>query len=183
MKSIVVLAALLASLSLCACAGRPQLSTVPSVDLRRYSGRWFEIARYPNWFQRSCQGNAIAQYTPLGQGSIKVANSCPRADGSMKTITGRATVVPGSGNARLKVRFFGPFSGDYWIIGLDEKSYSWVLVGHPSRRFLWILSREPRMSEDLYAKIVGIAVSKGYSAERIIRPSLRSAPEWDPLTY
>ena len=101
----------------------------------------------------------------------------------MKTITGRATVVPGSGNARLKVRFFGPFSGDYWIIGLDEKSYAWALVGHPSRRFLWILSREPRMSEDRYAKIVGIAVSKGYSAERIIRPSLRSAPEWDPLTY
>ncbi|HEY5778508.1 MAG TPA: lipocalin family protein [Terrimicrobiaceae bacterium] len=176
MKSIVVLAALLASLSLCACAGRPQLSTVPSVDLRRYSGRWFEIARYPNWFQRSCQGNAIAQYTPLADGSIKVANSCPRADGSMKTITGRATVVPGSGNARLKVRFFGPFSGDYWIIGLDEKGYSWALVGHPSRRFLWILSREPRMGEDLYAKIVGIAVSKGYRAERIIRPSLAIGP-------
>ena len=68
----------------------------------------------------------------------------------MRTIVGRATVVPGSNNARLKVRFFGPFAGDYWIIGLDEKNYSWALVGHPSRRFLWILSREPTMKESLY---------------------------------
>jgi apolipoprotein D and lipocalin family protein len=94
----------------------------------------------------------------------------------VKTITGRATVVPGSGNARLKVSFFGPFAGDYWIIGLDEKNYSWALVGHPSRRFLWILSRQPTMPESLYRQIVSIAVGKGYAADRIMRPSSLVSP-------
>ena len=94
----------------------------------------------------------------------------------MKTIIGKATVVPGSGNARLKVRFFGPFAGDYWIIGLDEKNYSWALVGHPSRRFLWILSREPTMKESRYQEIVRIAVRKGYTAERIKHSPLSMSP-------
>jgi apolipoprotein D and lipocalin family protein len=93
----------------------------------------------------------------------------------MKTITGRATVVPKSGNARLKVRFFGPFAGDYWI-GLDQKNYSWSLVGHPSRRFLWILSRSPQLPEDVYEEVVRIAVSKGYNAERIVRSSSPTKP-------
>jgi apolipoprotein D and lipocalin family protein len=176
MKSIVALTTLLASFSLCACVTKPPLSTVRTVDLERYAGRWYEIARYPNWFQRRCQSGAVAEYTPQGDGSIKVVNSCRDADGSIRSITGRATVVPHSGNARLKVRFFGPFSGDYWIIGIDEKSYSWALVGHPSRRFLWILSREPIMNDELYGKIIGIAVSKGYSAkpvERVSQANLR----------
>ena len=176
MKSIASLTTLLASLSLCACAGRPPLATVPSVDLNRYSGKWHEIARYPNWFQRACAGSATAVYTPQSDGSIKVVNSCLRKDGSVKTITGRAAVVPGSGNARLKVSFFGPFAGDYWIIGLDERNYSWALVGHPSRRFLWILSRHPTMPESLYRQIVSIAVGKGYAAERIMHPSPSISP-------
>ena len=159
----------LAVLSLCACAGGPeQLVTVPFVDLSRYAGQWHEIARYPNWFERGCLGGAVAKYTRERDGSIKVVNRCRRKDGSWKTITGRATVVPGSGNARLKVRFFGPFAGDYWIVGLDEKNYSWSLVGHPSRRFLWILSRRPRITEGLYNEIVANAVRQGYSAERIV---------------
>ena len=168
MNLIVSLAAVAGTFFLCACAGRPPLSTVPSVDLQRYSGRWHEIARYPNWFQRECAGSAIAEYTPQpDDGSIRVVNTCPRKDGSLRTIVGTGTVVPGSGNARLKVRFFGPFAGDYWIIGLDEKNYSWALVGHPSRRFLWILAREPTMKESLYKEIVAIAVRKGYMASRI----------------
>ena len=171
MKSIVTLTTLLASFSLCACVTKPPLATVQTVDLERYAGRWYEIARYPNWFQRRCQSGAVAEYTPQRDGSIKVVNSCRDAGGVIRSITGRATVVPHSGNARLKVRFFGPFSGDYWIIGLDERNYSWALVGHPSRRFLWILSREPIMNDKLYGRIIEIAVSKGYSAKSIERVS------------
>jgi apolipoprotein D and lipocalin family protein len=173
MKPLAFTATLLTSLSLWACASRPQLATVPFVDLNRYAGKWHEIAKYPNWFERGCMGSAIAEYTPQRGGSIKVVNSCPRKNGSAKTVVGRATVVPKSGNARLKVRFFGPLAGDYWIIGLDEKNYSWALVGHPSRRFLWILSRQPSIKEDLYRQIVGIAVRQGFHAERIV-PSLFS---------
>ena len=112
MKSIVALTALLATVSLCACAGRPPLSTVPTVDLQRYSGRWYEIARYPNWFQRGCAGSAVAEYTPqLDDGSIKVVNSCPRDDGSMRTITGRATVVPRQWKCAVKSALLRPFRG------------------------------------------------------------------------
>ncbi len=132
------------------------------------NGRKRLIHRYPNWFERGCLGGAVAKYTRERDGSIKVVNRCRRKDGSWKTITGRATVVPGSGNARLKVRFFGPFAGDYWIVGWDEKNYSWSLVGHPSRRFLWILSRRPRITQGLYNEIVANAVRQGYSAEWIV---------------
>ena len=111
MNFIVSLTAVVATVCLGACAGRAPLSTVPSVDLQRYSGRWHEIARYPNWFQRDCAGSAVAEYTPQpDDGSIRVVNTCPRQDGSLRTIVGRATVVPGSNNARLKVRFFGLFA-------------------------------------------------------------------------
>ncbi len=162
------LAFLFASLLLEGCASRPQLTTVPLVDLARYSGKWHEIAKYPNWFQRDCIAGAIAEYTPQPDGSIEVVNSCPRKTGSVQKIVGRATVVPNTGNARLKVRFFGPLTGDYWIIGLDEKNYTWALVGHPSRRFLWILSRQPRIKKELYQQIVGIAAGQGFRAERIV---------------
>jgi apolipoprotein D and lipocalin family protein len=168
MKTLGLFVVLFISVCLCACATRPPLATVPFVDLDRYSGRWHEIAKYPNWFQRACAAGATADYSALPDGSIKVVNSCPRKNGSLKTVVGRATVVPRSGNARLKVRFFGPFAGDYWIIGVDEKRYSWALVGHPSRRFLWILSRQPKMPQALYRQIIGIAVEKGYNAERIV---------------
>ena len=82
MNPIVSLTAVVASLSLCACAGRPQLTTVPSVDLQRYSGKWYEVAKYPNWFQRDCAGSAIANYTAQPDGSIRVVNACPSKDGS-----------------------------------------------------------------------------------------------------
>ena len=175
MKPLALIATLFTSLSLWGCANKPQLTTVPSVDLGRYSGKWHEIAKYPNWFQRGCIAGAVAEYTPQPDSSVKVVNSCAQKGGFVKSIVGRATVVPNSGNARLKVRFFGPFAGDYWIIGLDEKNYSWALVGHPSRRFLWILSRQPRIKNDLYQQIVGIAVRKGFRAERIVSSPLSTS--------
>lgn len=150
------------------CATSRPLATVPHVDLKRYSGDWHEVARYPNWFQRKCTGAVTASYSPLPDGAIRVVNSCRRANGSQDSIQGRATVVPGSGNAKLKVSFFGPFTGDYWIIGLD-KDYQWALVGHPSRKYLWILARQPGMSDKLYNRLVALAVKQGYQAANIMR--------------
>lgn len=150
------------------CAASRPLATVPEVDLKRYGGDWHEIARYPNWFQRKCTGAVTASYSPLPDGAIRVVNACREADGSKKSVQGRATVVPDSGNAKLKVSFFGPFTGEYWIIGLD-KNYQWALVGHPSRKYLWILARQPGMNEKLYERLVTLAVEKGYDAGKIVR--------------
>lgn len=162
---------LISGLVLSGCAGGPPLKTVPTVDLSRYSGTWHEIARYPNWFQRNCAGQVTAEYLPAKNGTLTVLNTCVRKDGSRESVKGRATVVPGSGNARLKVSFGGPFAGDYQIIGLDP-DYQWALVGHPSRRHLWILARSPRIPDKLYQKIVQLAVDQGYDANRIVRSDL-----------
>lgn len=158
----------LAAVLLGGCASPAPLRTVPHVDLTRYAGRWYEIARYPNQFQRKCAGDVVADYTPQADGSIRVVNSCRTASGARETAVGHATVVPGTGNARLKVRFFGPFAGDYYIIGLAD-DYSWALVGHPSRQYLWILSRRPVMSPSRYRQIVDLAIAQGYDPARIQR--------------
>ncbi len=155
---------------LCGCASRPPLQTVSGIDLTRYSGKWHEIARYPNWFQRNCTGQVTAEYLPREDGSIAVLNACKRRGGSIEQVKGRATVVRGSRNAKLKVSFGGPIGGDYWVIGLDP-AYQWALVGHPSRRYLWILARSPGMREELYAQIVQSAVEQGYDAGRIVKTS------------
>ena len=160
---------MLIGLVLAGCAARPALRTVPSVDPARYAGTWHEIARYPNWFQRGCERNTTAEYTLEPGGSLRVTNRCTGKNGKPMSVTGTATVVPGSGNAKLKVGFGGPFRGDYWIIGLDEKNYSWAVVGHPSRQFLWILAREPRLPMETYDRLVALAVAQGYDARRIVR--------------
>jgi apolipoprotein D and lipocalin family protein len=150
------------------CSTTKPPATVASVDLRRYSGQWHEIARYPNWFQRRCTGAVTARYTPLPDGSIEVLNTCRNADGTTESAKGIAKVVPESGNAKLKVRFFGPFTGDYWILALDPK-YRWSLVGHPSRKYLWILARDQEISPELYDRIVSFAINQGYDAKKIVR--------------
>jgi len=168
MKAGISASAMLISLLLSGCASRPPLATVSQVDLQRYTGRWYEIAKYPNWFQRGCASDTSAQYTALPDGRIEVINRCRMANGKFREAKGVATVVPGSQNSKLRVRFAGsPIAGDYWIIGLDEKNYSWALVGHPSRRFLWILARSPVLDAATRDAIVKIAEARGYQAERI----------------
>jgi len=169
MKAILPSAAMLISLLFSGCASRAPLQTVPSVDLKRYAGKWYEIAKYPNWFQRSCAGDTKADYTPNPDGSICVVNRSRDKRGKPIEVNGRATVVPDSGNAKLKVSFGGPFSGAYWVIGLDEKNYSWALVGHPSRQFLWVLARQPELSASTYAGILDLAARQGYDPGRIVR--------------
>jgi apolipoprotein D and lipocalin family protein len=169
--SILMLGAFTAAALLAACATsrQPKLQTVDAVDLNRYAGKWYEIASIPVWFQRGCASGTHTEYTPNPDGSIRVVNTCYDKDGKPISVTGRATAAPNTGNAKLKVGFFGPFTGDYWIIALDKADYSWALVGHPSRKYLWILSRAPEISDALYEKIVAEAVLQGYDATKLRR--------------
>jgi apolipoprotein D and lipocalin family protein len=146
----------------------PPLDVVDEVDVERYMGTWYEIARYPNFFQGADCAGTTAQYTLRDDGQVTVLNRCLRGglDGSAQSIEGVARVVDATTNAKLKVRFFGPFEGDYWIIDLDE-DYQWAVVGEPSRMFLWILSRTPTMDAETYAEIIGRLPEKLYDPERL----------------
>jgi apolipoprotein D and lipocalin family protein len=150
-------------------AADTDLETVESVDLERYLGTWYEIASYPAWFQRSCTATT-ADYSRRDDGLIRVVNSCRKGapDGKLKRATGKAKVVDTATNAKLKVSFFWPFWGDYWIIELDE-DYRWAVVGEPKRKYLWILSRTPVMDDAVFDRIVSGLPAKGYDPDRLER--------------
>jgi len=155
----------LAALAVTSCASRrastPPPATVARVDLARYAGTWHEIASKPMIFQRGCMGTT-ATYSANPDGTVTVENACRKANGEVAKAVGRAKVVPDSGNAKLKVNFFGPFWGDYWVLALDEKNYGYAMVGGPDRKYLWILSRTQTMDEATYAKLTAIAQAQGY---------------------
>jgi apolipoprotein D and lipocalin family protein len=141
------------------------LQTVDKVDLARYAGRWYDIASYPARFQNGCRCTTADYELVPGKRYIRVVNRCIRFKGNrskLSSVSGKAFLGKDSGNAKLKVQFFWPFKGDYYIIGL-AKDYSWALVGNPSRKYLWILSRESYMPTDTYNYIVNLVKSKGYS--------------------
>lgn len=142
------------------------LASVKNVDLKRYIGRWYEIARYPNRFQRDCASDTTAEYALKPNGKVRVVNTCRKSDGAAKKASGTARVVDPS-NARLKVTFFWPFYGDYWIIGLDPE-YRWAVVGEPGRKYLWILSRTPQMTGADYQQAVEQARAAGYDPQRLV---------------
>ncbi|NDY91487.1 lipocalin family protein [Ideonella livida] len=136
----------------CASAPTAPLPTVAQVDLDRYLGRWHQVALVPNRFQAQCVGDTTAEYRRDGA-AVEVRNRCRRADGGFDEAVGVAQVVPDSGNAKLRVSFFRPFYGDYWILALDP-DYRWVLVGEPRREYGWILSRSPQLpAADLEAAL------------------------------
>ncbi len=147
---------------------KPPLRSVATVDLTRYAGTWYEIARYPNRFQRKCDGDTTAKYSLRDDGKIEVVNSCRKRDGEFTTSKGTAKVVDRNTNAKLKVTFFWPFSGDYWIVGLD-KEYRYAVVGEPSRKYVWILSRTPELPQLLYDEAVRIVRDAGYDPSRLLR--------------
>jgi apolipoprotein D and lipocalin family protein len=152
-----------------AADGGPPLEVVPSVDLARYAGKWYEIARLPNRFQRDCAGNVTATYTLRPDGKITVLNECRTAGGRRKSARGTARVADARGpNTKLKVTFFWPFSGNYWIIDLDPK-YRWAVVGEPGRDYLWILSREPQLDTELYEQIVERAEQRGFDTGKLLK--------------
>ncbi len=120
------------------------LQAVPKVDLKRYAGDWYEFARTPNRFEKSCAGDVTAHYRLQADGKIGVRNECRKVDGKLEVAKGKAHVVDPVSDAKLRVSFFWPFSFAYWIIGLDEQ-YRWAVVGEPGRKNLWILSRSANL--------------------------------------
>jgi apolipoprotein D and lipocalin family protein len=147
--------------------GEAPLSVVRNVELERYLGRWYEIASYPAWFQKGCVG-ATADYSLLDNGKIQVVNRCHKdsLDGPLKESKGKAEVVDKATNAKLKVWFFWPFKGNYWIIDLSP-DYQWAVVGEPSRKYLWILSRTPVMDAAVYQGILARLPEKGYDPDKL----------------
>ena len=149
----------------------------PQIDLKRYMGVWYEIARYPNKFQDDC-GAARVQYE-LKDDHVTVINTCKvRGSSELDEVTGRATLVNENDSSKLKVSFvpffkkFGLFGGDYWILHVDSE-YSFALVGHPDQKYFWLLSREPELEESKLKLAFDIAAKKGYSREKIL-----FSPRW-----
>ncbi len=143
------------------------LQTVPFVDVEKYAGKWYEIASFPQRFQKNCTCTT-AEYTLTDQDYLIVENKCNKdsIDGKVSKIKGKAFIEKNSGNAKLKIQFFWPFKGKYWIIDLAD-DYSYAVVGHPNRKYLWILSRSKTMDKNIYNKIIKESSSKGFDVSKI----------------
>ena len=148
-------------------AKNPDLQTVDNVDLQRYMGKWYEIASFPQRFQKGCHCST-AEYELTDKGYVRVINTCRKDSpaGKISQARGKAFVVKGSNNSKLKVQFFWPFKGNYWIIDLAE-DYSYAVVGDPSRNYLWILSRSSQMEPALYQEILDRSGQKGFDISRL----------------
>ena len=158
-------------------------ATVEHVDLNRYMGKWYEIARLPTWFERGCE-NVSAEYsitthTPhIGDIRVRVLNQCTTGDLKPQKAEGEARVVDLQTCAKLQVSFLPSFlayfmpifpsSGNYWILNLDTVSYSWAMVGNPEKTCLWVLSRVPYLDPLTYRFLMGEAVAKGFDVSRMI---------------
>lgn len=156
--------------ALSAQAMAADVKAVEKIDLDKYLGAWVEIASIPQFFQRKCVRDTKATYSATDNSLIKVENVCTRDDGSREKAEGRARRVDIESPAKLEVTFielFGEYrfwvSGGYWVIALDG-DYQWAVVGHPSRRFGWVLARDKRLSAVALAEIIGRIKSQGYDA-------------------
>jgi len=161
-------AVLLVGLTLVSCAqSHAPLETVPYVDLQKYTGTWYEIASFPQRFQKGCYCSK-AEYKLHPEGYVEVYNSCLKdsSTGNLKDVTGKAFVTDKQTNAKLKVQFFWPFKGDYWIIDLAP-DYSYAVVGESSRKYLWILSRSRNMSAEVYQQILARTARKGFDNSKL----------------
>lgn len=144
----------------------PELETVGELDPERYAGRWYEIARYPNFFERGCDG-VTADYTWGTDGRIGVRNTCRNPDGTEKrVINGYAEVPDPNEPGQLLVFFNSPFGAPYWVLELDP-GYEYAVVGEPSRSTFWILSRTPTLDAEIYAAILAQMPAWGYDPDRL----------------
>jgi len=143
------------------------LSTVPHVNLHKYSGLWYEVARLPTRFEKGCQ-HVTAEYKLQPNGKVRVLNTCHQdgLNGPPKTVKGTARAVDNT-NAKLKVNFFWPFEGDYWVLELDYADYRYALVGTPNRQNLWLLSRTPHMERNLRDMLVAKARTLGFDVKKL----------------
>ena len=162
MKKLIMI--LIATFTLNCFAEDPQV--VAKVDVSRYMGLWFQIAHYPNFFQRDCL-RSTAEYAVLESGKVSVFNSCTLKTGEMSTIKGEAFIPDATETAKLKVDFGFAFLGDYWIIDLDP-NYQWAIVSGPNKKSLFILARTAPMDGALLKQIIKGLDAKGYDVSRII---------------
>lgn len=178
LKKISLLIYLFLGFNFCSSASHSNqpLPTVSYVNLDRYLGTWFEIAKIPNRFQKNCLASR-ATYSLNKNGTIKVFNECSQANGEIDSATGKAKVKDKNTNAKLKVTFtpfFGfLFAADYWILDLG-KNYEYVLVGNKSRKYLWILSRTPTLDSATYAQLLTKAQSLGFDVKKIAKTPIWS---------
>lgn len=171
-QAVVTLLLGVASLAAQAQAQTP-LTTIASLDVSRYLGRWYEIAKFPNWFQKRCASDTAADYALLPDGNLSVLNQCREADGTWDTALGLAKPVGDPHSARLQVRFapawlsFLPFVwGDYWVIDLDD-AYELAAVSEPRREYLWILARSPVVDTARYTALLARLQAKGLDTARL----------------
>jgi apolipoprotein D and lipocalin family protein len=173
-----IIVALLLGISVFAPVGvfaQEPLTTVPSVDVPRYMGVWFEIAKFPNRFQKMCASNTSAQYSARPDGTVSVRNRCTQADGKVSEVEGQARQIGNATSPKLEVRFapawlsFLPFVwGDYWVIDLDAE-YQLVAVSEPKREFLWVLSRTPTVSAKAYDELLARLRAKSLDTSKLER--------------
>src|SRR5580704_12087848 len=159
------------------------LQTVSSVDLNRYIGDWYEIARTPNRYENECAGDVKVHYALMPDGRMSLKNECRLPSGKTDTSHGHASIIDAVSHAKLRVTFFWPFSGDYWIIDLD-KDYRYAVVGEPERKNLWVLSRTPSLDQHTYDEILKRIQAQGYEISRVQKTTQSSvvsaAPEAKP---
>ena len=175
MKKIICLCLVLALSPAPLCAKDAPLKTVDYVDINRYLGDWYEIARFDHRFQKGCTATK-ANYSFRDDGDIRVINTChiDSPKGKLKKAEGRAWIDDKKTNSKLKVQFFmtkiklSLFSGKYWILELDD-DYRYALVGAPSRKYLWILSRSKNLDNFTYQKLVEKARTMGFDMKKLVK--------------
>ena len=166
----------ISSLLIAGCLNQPvyrqsttPLQTVASVDLNKYLGKWYEIYRLPNWFEDDDCASVTAEYSLRTDGGVSVLNTCHKAS-KKDEAKGIAKIVEGTNNSKLRVSFFRPFYGDYWILDLAN-DYSWVLIGEPAGKYFWILARDKKLSPELEESLLVKAEKLGYLRKDLVKPS------------
>jgi apolipoprotein D and lipocalin family protein len=156
-------------LALLLTAALAQAPETAPLELERYLGTWYELARFDKFFERGCAG-VRATYTRKEDGELKVENSCLEGSlsGKEKVATGRAWVPDPAVPGKLKVQFFWPFSGHYWVLEVAD-DYSWALVGHPEKTSCWIFSRTPTIAPALYESLLGKLRARGYDTTKLLK--------------
>jgi apolipoprotein D and lipocalin family protein len=170
---VTVITVFLATLASGQSAKSGELTTVKNVDLKRYAGKWYEIAKYPNRFQKQCIGDTTATYTLKDGGKIEVLNACRTKDGTVTSALGEGKIGDAQTNSKLKVRFAPGFISwlpfvwaDYWILDLG-KDYEYVMIGEPGRDYFWILSRTPEMDDAKYKELLDKAKAMGFDPAKV----------------